>query len=64
MFKKDNNIFQWLVKMFIYQNDKYLKNSYKLVEEQVSEISFEIDFIKEILEKHNFEIVKTEDYHK
>ncbi len=64
MFKKDNNIFQWLVKMFIYQNDKFLENRYKLIEEQVSEVSFEIDFIKEILEKHNFEIVKTEDYHK
>jgi hypothetical protein len=64
MFKKENNIFQWLIKMFIYVEDKFQENRYKLIEEEVSEISFEIDFIKEILKKYNFEIIQMEDYHK
>jgi len=64
MFKKENNIFQWLIKMFIKQEDKFQKDRYKLVEEIVVEKSFEINFIKEILEKQNFEILQLEDYHK
>jgi hypothetical protein len=64
MFKKENDIFEWLIKMFIHVEDKFEKNKYKLVEEKVSEISFEIDFIEKILEKHNFKTIQKEDYHK
>ncbi len=72
MFKKEspfsdswkNFIYEWLIKMFIFQEDKYEKDKYKLIKEVVRENSFEIEEIKEMLKKYDFEVLHLEDYHK
>ncbi len=63
MFKKEN-YYKWLIKMFIKQEDKYIKNNYKLIEEEVKENSFEINEIKKILKEFSFEVIDMEDFHK
>jgi len=58
MFKKEQ-YYKWLIKMFI---NKW-KNNFKLIEEEIKEISFPISEIKEELEKTGFKIKHLEDFH-
>lgn len=59
MFKKWD-IYEWLIKMFVKQSN----NDFKLKEEVVREISFEIEKIKQMLENSWFKVLHLEDFHK
>jgi SAM-dependent methyltransferase len=66
MFKNKNTnknnlleyIYKWDIKMFINQ----WKNNYKLVEEEIKEVSFDIEIIKKELQNIWFKLKHLEDY--
>jgi len=58
MFKQEQ-YYKWLIKMFI----NSWENNFKLIEEEIKEISFPIEDIKTELEKTWFKIKHLEDFH-
>ncbi len=59
MFKQEGGIYKWLIKIFV---DKW-ENNFELIEEEIREISFSIEKIKQELEKVWFKIEHLEDFH-
>ncbi len=56
---KHLNNYKWLIKMFV----KKSENNFKLIEEEIKEISFPVEDIKTELEKTGFKIKHLEDFH-